>query len=134
MAKKSSKAAPGQKGLTNEFTTIPRQARIAFETAGENQGTLEYKTFVPGPNPELPEFIRKHGTPFDAKNDDYDVPAFNCDIIVDKARHPGRSTKCIATGQRNTGQQFANTSATTFLRSTIPEVQDLFSIVFPDRE
>ena len=32
MAKKSSKASPGQKGLTKEFATVPRQLRINLRT------------------------------------------------------------------------------------------------------
>jgi hypothetical protein len=48
----------------------------------------EYKPFVPGPNPELPEFIRRHATPYDPKTDRYDVPAFDRDIVVDKAHPP----------------------------------------------
>jgi hypothetical protein len=48
----------------------------------------EYKPFVPGPNPELPGFIRQHSTSYDEKTDRYDVPAFNRDIIVDKAHPP----------------------------------------------
>jgi DNA modification methylase len=47
-----------------------------------------YKPFQPGPNPELPDFIRRHATPYDPATDRYDVPAFNRDIIVDKAHPP----------------------------------------------
>ena len=36
-----------------------------------------YKPFKPGPNPELPDFIRRHATPYDAATDQYDVPAFD---------------------------------------------------------
>ena len=47
-----------------------------------------YKPFQPGPNPELPEFIRRHATPYDPATDCYEVPAFNRDILVDKAHPP----------------------------------------------
>ena len=47
-----------------------------------------YEAFVPGPNPELPEFIRRHSTPYDARTDQYDVPAFERDIVVNKALQP----------------------------------------------
>ncbi len=47
-----------------------------------------YTPFVPGPNPELEEFIRQHATPYDPENDDYDVPAFERDLVVDKAYPP----------------------------------------------
>jgi hypothetical protein len=48
----------------------------------------EYKPFVPGPNPELPGFIAKHSTPYDAATDRYDVPAFDRDLVIDKAHPP----------------------------------------------
>src|ERR1035438_2157418 len=47
-----------------------------------------YKPFKPGPNPELPDFIRRHATPYDPVTDRYDVPAFDRDIVVDKAYPP----------------------------------------------
>jgi len=48
----------------------------------------DYKPFVPGPNPELPEFIKEHSTPYDPATDIYDVPAFDRDLVVDKAFPP----------------------------------------------
>lgn len=47
-----------------------------------------YNPFVPGPNPELPDFIKRHATPYDPETDEYDVPAFDRDLIVDKAAPP----------------------------------------------
>ena len=47
-----------------------------------------YKPFQPGPNPALPDFIRRHLTPYDPATDRYDVPAFDRDIMVDKAYPP----------------------------------------------
>lgn len=47
-----------------------------------------HKPFQPGPNPELPEFIRRHSTPYDPAKDRYDVAAFDRDIVVDKAHPP----------------------------------------------
>ena len=47
-----------------------------------------YKPFQPGPNPALPDFIRRHSTPYDPATDRYDVPAFDRDIMVDKAHPP----------------------------------------------
>lgn len=44
--------------------------------------------FVPGPNPDLPKFIAEHSTPYNPKTDKYDVPAFDRDIVVDKAAEP----------------------------------------------
>lgn len=44
--------------------------------------------FKPGPNPELPDFIEKHSTIYDATTDTYDVPAFGQDLDVDKAKSP----------------------------------------------
>lgn len=44
--------------------------------------------FVPGPNPALPKFIADHSTLYDPKTDKYDVPAFDRDIVVDKAAEP----------------------------------------------
>ena len=49
---------------------------------------VPYRSFEAGPNPELQEFIRRHATPYDPATDRYDVPAFNRDIIVDKAHPP----------------------------------------------
>jgi DNA methylase len=47
-----------------------------------------YEPFVPGPNPKLPEFMRQHATPYDPATDRYDVPAFERDLVVDKAAPP----------------------------------------------
>lgn len=43
---------------------------------------------VPGPNPRLEEFIKAHATPYDPAKDKCDVPAFDRDLIVDKAAPP----------------------------------------------
>lgn len=47
-----------------------------------------YVPFVPGPNPELPAFIRAHATPYDPATDHYSVPAFERDLVVDKSAPP----------------------------------------------
>jgi hypothetical protein len=88
MANKKIRPNQGQMGLTKDFATVPRQMRIGFDSRGAPQAKREYKPFVPGPNPELPEFIRKHATPYDPKKDTYDVPAFDHDLVVNKAAPP----------------------------------------------
>ncbi|MBI5489031.1 MAG: hypothetical protein HY905_16980 [Deltaproteobacteria bacterium] len=47
-----------------------------------------HEPFVPGPNPKLPEFIAEHTTAYDPATDAYDVPAFDRDLVVDKAAPP----------------------------------------------
>jgi 16S rRNA G966 N2-methylase RsmD len=74
--------------LTKEFATILRQNGIPFDAADGNPLSPQYEPFVPGPNPELPDFIRQHATLYDPKQDDYDVPPFDRDIVVDKAAPP----------------------------------------------
>ncbi|MGA2701016.1 MAG: DNA methyltransferase [Isosphaeraceae bacterium] len=61
---------------------------MSYEQKGAPQDNPEYKPFVPGPNPELPEYIRRHTTPYNSKHDTYDVAAFDRDIVVDKAAPP----------------------------------------------
>jgi 16S rRNA G966 N2-methylase RsmD len=62
------------------------QAELALR--GKPTTCREYKPFVPGPNPELPDFIKQHSTPYDPTTDEYDVPAFDRDIVVDKSAKP----------------------------------------------
>ncbi|MGA3113647.1 MAG: DNA methyltransferase [Syntrophobacteraceae bacterium] len=56
------------------------------QRAGPQKG--EYKPFIPGPNPELDEFIREHSIPYQSENDSYEVLAFELDLIVDKVQAP----------------------------------------------
>ena len=65
----------------------PKQYSLAMAPAGRPR-RLPHKPFVPGPNPELPEFIAAHSTPYDPATDRYDVPAFDRDLVVDKAHPP----------------------------------------------
>lgn len=65
-----------------------RQGHLALEKRGPAGSRRPYEPFVPGPNPKLPEFIAKHATPYDPKTDRYDVPAFERDLVVDKAAPP----------------------------------------------
>jgi DNA modification methylase len=68
-------------------------------SAGETQKALDlsshggspthaYELFVPGPNPNVSEFIRSHPTAYNPANDRYNVPAFDRDLVVDKAAAP----------------------------------------------
>ena len=43
-----------------------------------------YKPFVPGPNLDLPAFIKQHATAYDPRTDRYDVKAFETDLMVHK--------------------------------------------------
>ncbi len=63
------------------------QDRLPFgkRVAGQERS---YTPFTPGPNPKLSDFIRQHATPYKPKTDTYDVPAFEHDLIVDKAAPP----------------------------------------------
>lgn len=56
--------------------------------AGQTGPRREYEPFVPGPNPELSGFIKRHSTPYDSATDKYDVTAFDRDIAVNKAEPP----------------------------------------------
>jgi len=56
--------------------------------AAAKSAPRQYEPFVPGPNPRLGEFIKAHATPYDPATDNYDVPAFDRDLIVDKAAPP----------------------------------------------
>jgi 16S rRNA G966 N2-methylase RsmD len=68
------------------MTREPKQLQIpSMQSAAPHR---DYKPFTPGPNPELPEFIQQHSTPYDPTTDQYDVPAFSRDIVVDKAYPP----------------------------------------------
>ena len=44
--------------------------------------------FVPGPNPDLPEFIAEHSTPYNSQTDKYNLPAFDLDCQIDNAAEP----------------------------------------------
>jgi hypothetical protein len=48
------------------------------------QPESDSKPFVPGPNPELEEFVRQHMIPYNPDADDYDASAFDRDLIVHK--------------------------------------------------
>jgi hypothetical protein len=72
---------------TNQATD-PVQKPLPFSTRPAVSDPRAYEPFVPGPNPKLPEFIAQHATPYDPEHDDYDVPAFDRDLIVDKAAPP----------------------------------------------
>ncbi|MDD2709254.1 MAG: DNA methyltransferase [Verrucomicrobiae bacterium] len=63
-------------------------AQQNFNYSGNKRANVQPVPFVPGPNPDLPKFIAKHSTPYDPKTDRYDVPAFDRDIVVDKAAEP----------------------------------------------
>lgn len=67
----------------------PKQ--LSFETTAKSatgSRSRTYKPFVPGPNPDLPRFIAEHSAPYDPAADSYDVPAFDRDLVVDKAHPP----------------------------------------------
>jgi hypothetical protein len=59
--------------------------QLSFSGANKLRATTRGNTpFVPGPNPELSEFIARHSTPYDSERDEYDVPAFDRDLEVHK--------------------------------------------------
>jgi predicted RNA-binding Zn-ribbon protein involved in translation (DUF1610 family) len=62
------------------------QQRLDYRSTKEPK--VQSVPLVPGPNPDLPKFIVDHSTPYDPKTDKYDVPAFDRDIVVDKAAEP----------------------------------------------
>lgn len=64
------------------------QDHFVFEPKSQYKAGQVYKPFIPGPNPELSEFIKKHSIPYDEKTDQYDVQAFDRDLIVNKAAAP----------------------------------------------
>ncbi len=72
---------------TNQATD-PAQKPLPFSARPAVSDSRPYEPFVPGPNPKLPEFIAQHAIPYDPEHDDYDVPAFDRDLIVDKAAPP----------------------------------------------
>lgn len=76
--------------MSRGHRNVDRKGRMDLSfSGGDEQGeTRAYEPFVPGPNPRLPEFIAKHATPYDPKTDTYDVPAFDRDLVVDKAAPP----------------------------------------------
>jgi hypothetical protein len=80
VAKKTSKAAPGQKGLTKEFATIARQTRIAFEATDRKQAARQYQPFAPEENLEIREFVASHSHPAD----EWCPAAFERDLIGQK--------------------------------------------------
>lgn len=68
---------------------MPRAQRpLPFDRDARQRKPCAYKPFVPGPNPDLPRFIAEHSTPYDPATDRYDVPAFDRDLVVDKAHPP----------------------------------------------
>lgn len=64
------------------------QEHFVFEQKARYGTGKAYKPFIPGPNPELSKFIEAHATPYDEKTDQYDVTAFDRDLVVDKAAAP----------------------------------------------
>lgn len=64
------------------------QSNLLFEQKARYKTTHDYEPFTPGPNQNLLEFISKHTTPYEERTDQYDVPAFDRDLIVDKAAAP----------------------------------------------
>jgi DNA modification methylase len=71
--------------MANKQETAVQQR---FSYRDEKETKAQPVPFVPGPNPDLPKFIGEHSTPYDPKTDKYDVPAFDRDIVVDKAAEP----------------------------------------------
>lgn len=64
--------------------TDSAQKPLPFSTRPAVSDPHAYEPFVPGPNPKLPEFITQHATPYDPGHDDYDVPAFDRDLVFMK--------------------------------------------------
>jgi hypothetical protein len=67
------------------MSRTPKQ--LSFDSPAK-PALSSYKPFVPGPNPDLPSFLAEHSTPYDPATDRYDVPAFDRDLVVDKAHPP----------------------------------------------
>ena len=61
-----------------------RQNPLQFSKA-KSSTKRESKPFVPGPNPELPQFIKKHTKHYYSPADKYDVQAFEADLSVLRA-------------------------------------------------
>lgn len=76
-----------KKGSRNRNSGEGRQLRFS-EVKEPQAPKREYRPFLPGPNPELPDFLAMYSTPYDPENDKYDVPAFDRDLVVDKAHAP----------------------------------------------
>lgn len=70
------------RGPGGEVQGVLRLAPAGTCADGATSSTVA--PFVPGPNPDLPEFIARHSTPYDAAHDDYDVPAFDRDLVGQK--------------------------------------------------
>ena len=65
------------------------ERQAALDLSASSRSTIRtYEPFVPGPNPKLQEFIREHATHYDPVSDRYNVPAFQRDLVVDKATPP----------------------------------------------
>ena len=79
MGKKRKKPAPGQKGLSSEFTSTPRQKRLAFSPAG-GQPKREHQPFVPGPNQDIGKFVAAHSRPVD----EWMPASFDLDLVGQK--------------------------------------------------
>jgi hypothetical protein len=73
--------------MSRKRTTSPANQRLPFASVPAG-ASREYEPLTPGPNPKLPEFIAKHATPYNPKTDTYDVPAFDRDLVIDKATPP----------------------------------------------
>jgi DNA modification methylase len=69
--------------------TRAAEPQQSLDLSSRGRGPTDaYEPFVPGPNPNVPEFMRSHATPYDLANDRYNVDAFDRDLIVDKAAAP----------------------------------------------
>ena len=65
-------------------TAKPEQQRLGLSGGARTGVKADHKPFVPGPNPELPAFIKQHSTPYNPKTDKHSVKAFDRDLIVHK--------------------------------------------------
>lgn len=73
---------------TTASTQGSKQGRLALGGTSSGSAPRPYASFVPGPNPTVPDFIAKHGVPYDPRADTYDVPAFDRDLVVNKFASP----------------------------------------------
>ncbi len=78
--RQSGKPAAGQRGLTEEFANVQRQMRIGFQETSQTQAKVQYKSFVPGPNPNLGRFAAAHTRTVD----EWAPAAFDKDLVGQK--------------------------------------------------
>lgn len=73
---------------------MPRRRKtLTYQTSLFKEQFYDFETsqavsFKPGPNPALPDFADRHSITYDPEADTYDVPAFERDLDVDKAKVP----------------------------------------------